>query len=62
MATVAKLKKILEVMEANGLADEYLCAEHDVIYLSDKPEDVPFAEAMIEAGAHYGELGWQIYT
>lgn len=57
MATLATLKKVLEVLEKNGvnLPDSFFAAEHDVLYIYDGAGDVSFADELEAAGAHYNE-------
>jgi diadenosine tetraphosphatase ApaH/serine/threonine PP2A family protein phosphatase len=33
MANLSNLHKVLAVLDGMGLGDEYVCAEHDIIYL-----------------------------
>ena len=41
--TIAKLNSILSVLSSCGFDDEYICAEHDTVYLLDpgKTEEIP---------------------
>ena len=63
MTTVAKLKKILEILEKNGLGNELVAADHDIIFLSSAPADAPFGDDLEEAGASYsGGEGWYVFV
>ena len=61
MPNLSKLSKVLTMLEGKGLGNEYVCAEHDIIYLpiTDRSE-VTEAESKIleDLGCHWdGEYG-----
>ena len=57
---IKELAKVAEILVRNGLGDEFIGADHDVIYLGVREEHPSFEEELEEAGAHYSEEfdGW----
>ena len=60
--TITKLKEILQILEDNGLGEEFVEAEHDVIFLTSidgfekLPDDV---KLKIAGKGEYGEKGFK---
>jgi hypothetical protein len=61
MPNLSKLSKVLAVLDGKGLGDEYVCAEHDIIYLPifDRGEVTEAESKTLEdLGCHWdGESG-----
>ena len=55
MTTVAKLKKILEILEQHDMGEEAIQADHDVIYIPGAEPGTDFAEKLDAAGAIFDE-------
>jgi len=66
MATIAKLKRILDILVEAGIGEEFVAAEHDQIFLAPPdqfPEDSEVGKKLEEAGASYNENdGWYIFV
>ena len=65
MAQVAQIREVLQMIEARGGGNEWLSAEHDVIYLPTfESKDDPEAERLTALGCHWdGAAGsWAMFT
>ncbi len=66
MATLAKLRRILEICERYSPGDTNMCAEHDIIYLplmNDAPISEADLETLEELGAWKSDVdSWAVYT
>ena len=66
MATIAKLKVILDILVEAGIGKESVAAEHDQIFLAPPdqfPEDSEVGQKLEAAGACYSDSdGWYIFV